>query len=140
MRAWCTLGWGKEKGEAGSSPGGDSAQTHTCRPAQPCVVVLRRERAQPKGAAVCLMERGRQYCQRAELTLMGKWEVGVIPGPERKVWGGAWKDMYQERQAKAQAPGKGSTEMYTSTSRDSARPPGQKVSASVCAPGRSVPV
>lgn len=74
---------------------------------------------------------------------MGKWEVGVIPGPERKVCvcgGGTWKDMYQERQAKAQAPGKGSTEMYTSTSRDPARPPGQKVSASVCAPGRSVPV
>lgn len=90
MRAWCTLGWGKEKGEAGSSPGGDSAQTHTCCPAQPCAVGLRRERAQPKGAAVCLMERGRQYCQRAELTLMGKWEVGVIPGPEREVggWGG----------------------------------------------------
>lgn len=49
-----------------------------------CAVGLRRERSQPKGATVCLMERGSQYHQGAELTLMGKWEVGVIPGPERK--------------------------------------------------------
>lgn len=61
MRAECTLGWGKEKREASSSLEGDSAQTHTCLPEQPCVVGLRRERAQPKGATVCLMERGTQY-------------------------------------------------------------------------------
>lgn len=84
VRAGCALGWGKEKGEASSSLEGDSAHTHTSLPAQPCAVGLRRERAQPKGATVCLMERGTQYSQGAELALMGKWEVGAIPGPERK--------------------------------------------------------
>lgn len=83
------------------------------------------------------MERGTQYSQGAALTLMGKWEVGAIPGPERK-GGGTWKDMHQEKQAKGWAPEEVSTEEYTSRSRGSARPLMQKVLASVSASGSSV--
>lgn len=88
------LGWGKEK-ETSSSLEGDSAQTRTGLPAQPCAVGLRRERAQPKGATVCLTEGLMQCRQGAELTLMGKWEVRVIPGP--KMEGGMWKDKLRDR-------------------------------------------
>lgn len=35
------------------------------------------------------MERGVQCRRRAELTLMGKWEGRVIPGPERE--GRTWE-------------------------------------------------
>lgn len=51
------------------------------------------------------MERRTQYSQGAELTLMGKWEVGVLPGPERKGGGWTWKGMHQAKQAKGWAPG-----------------------------------
>lgn len=89
------LGWGKEK-EASSSLEGDSAQTRTGLPVQPCVVRLRRERAQPKGATVCLREGFMQCRQGAELTLMGKWEVRVISGPEME--GGKCKDKLRDKQ------------------------------------------
>lgn len=56
---------------------------------------MRRERAQPKGATVCLTEGLMQCRQGAELTLMGKWEVRVIPGP--KMEGGMWKDKLRDR-------------------------------------------